>query len=236
MNMEQDVIEVATQDGSMPAYISLPDGPGPFPLVVVYMDAPGVREDLHGATRRLNDAGYITALPDLYYRLDAGARPKPERLGSGDQQEFERMAAAAQSLGDADVLADTHAVLHLLGSDRRVDLEHWGCVGFCMGGRFGLRAAAEFGDAMVAGALLHPSQLVTDAAESPHRSLDRVRGELYLGFGENDHVTPLSTIPPLREELERNHVRYKIDVFPDADHGFTQPSGPAYNREAAEGA
>jgi dienelactone hydrolase len=40
----------------------------------------------------------------------------------------------------------------------------------------------------------------------------------------------------LREALEQNDVHYKIDVFPDADHGFTQPSGPAYNHEAAEGA
>lgn len=220
----------------MPVYISRPEAPGTFPLVVLFMDAPGVREDLHAATRRLSEAGYLTALPDLYYRLDDGARPKPERLASGDQQEFERMGAAAQSLIDADVLADTHALLARLATDGGVDLERWGCVGFCMGGRFGLRAATEFGGAMVAGALLHPSQLVTGAPDSPHRSLSGVRGELFLGFGENDHVTPVSSIPPLREALKRSDIPHRIEIYPGAEHGFTQPSLPPYNRDAAEGA
>ena len=56
----------------------------------------------------------------------------------------------------------------------------------------------------------------------------------HLGFGENDHVTPLSTIPPLREELERHEIPNTIDVIPGADHGFTMPGMPAYDEAAAE--
>jgi dienelactone hydrolase len=108
------------------------------------------------------------------------------------------------------------------------------CVGFCAGGRFGLRAASRFGTDVAAAALLHPSRLVTDEPDSPHRQLDAATARLYLGFGENDHVTPVSLIPPLREQLESHHVPFRIEVIPNADHGFTMPGMPAYNREAAE--
>jgi carboxymethylenebutenolidase len=115
-----------------------------------------------------------------------------------------------------------------------VDAPGWGCVGFCLGGRLGLVAANAFGEAMRAASLLHPSRIVTDSPDSPHRHLEGVRAELYFGLGANDQVTPTSIIPALREALDRNHVTYRIDVLPDADHGFTMPGSPVYNRDAAE--
>jgi carboxymethylenebutenolidase len=64
--------------------------------------------------------------------------------------------------------------------------------------------------------------------------VDRVTGGLYFGFGEADDITPLSSIPPLREQLERHGVAHRIDVLPGAEHGYTMPDRPAYQREAAE--
>ncbi len=61
-----------------------------------------------------------------------------------------------------------------------------------------------------------------------------MRGGLYLGFGERDHVTPPSMIAPLREQLERYGIAHRIELIPDADHGFTMPGMPAYNEAAAE--
>jgi carboxymethylenebutenolidase len=110
----------------------------------------------------------------------------------------------------------------------------WGCVGFCMGGRFGLRAAEELGSDLAAASLLHPARLVTDEPDSPHLAVDRITAALYLGFGEADHVTPLSSIPPLRAQLEQHGVSHRIEVLPGAEHGFTMPGRPAYNPEAAE--
>jgi len=38
--IEQDVI-VTTKHGRMPSFAACRDGPGPFPLIIFYMDAPG---------------------------------------------------------------------------------------------------------------------------------------------------------------------------------------------------
>jgi len=229
--MSTETIEVSTPRGTMPVHVHRPDGEGPAPIVVLYMDAPGIRPALHEHAERLAAAGYTALLPDLYYPFDPAERPNAERLATGDSEEFKRMQALVARMHDDDVVEDTTLMLRAL-PDHSSD--PWGCVGFCMGGRFGLRAAEAFGSDVAAASLLHPSRIVTDESDSPHLEVERVVGALYLGFGEADHVTPVSSIPPLREQLEQRGVEHRIDVLPAAEHGYTMPDRPAYNRDAAE--
>ena len=227
-------IEITTARGTMPVYLSSPDAAGPRPAVILFMDAQGIRGDLHTAANRLSDASYVAVLPDLYYWLDSADRPDPARLVAGDEQEFARMYAAVGRMRDEDVVNDTRTLLDRLASVQEIDSSQWGCVGFCMGGRFGMRAAEGFGDELRAASLLHPTGLVTDEPDSPHRGVASVRGELYLGYGEADAVTPLDTIPPLREQLEQHGVPHTIEVLAGAEHGYTMPHHMGYNRAAAE--
>ena len=227
--MPQTTIEVPTPRGTMPVSIHRPQG-GDGPLVILYMDSLGIRPVLHAHAERLATAGYTVALPDLFYFVDAADLPDLDRIAAGDPDEFARMGALVARMDDDAVIADTELLLSALEHDA----ERWGCVGFCMGGRYGLLAAERFGDDVGAAALLHPSRLVTDTPDSPHLTAGDVRGALYLGFGEHDHVTPPSTIPPLRERLEAHAVAHRIEVIPGADHGFTMPGMPAYLKAAAE--
>jgi carboxymethylenebutenolidase len=229
--MSQTTIEVKTPRGTMPVHVNRPDADKAAPVVLLYMDAPGIRPALYGHAERLVRAGYTAVLPDLYYTIDQAERPNHELLSAGDADEFARMQTLVARVRDEDVLEDTRLLLATL-PDRPTDA--WGCVGFCMGGRLGLRAAEAFGSELAAASLLHPTGLVTDAPDSPHLSVDRVGGGLYLGFGEADHITPVSSIPPLREQLERAEVPHRIEVLPGAEHGFTMPGRAAYEPDAAE--
>lgn len=229
--MSQQTLDVTTPRGTMPVHLHRPDGPGPYPLVVLYMDSLGIRPVLHEHAERVAAAGFTAALPDLFYFVDPSDLPDVERLKAGEAAEFERMGALVARVKDDDVLADTERLLAALPDE--VD-GPWGCIGFCMGGRFGLLASERFGDDVAAAALLHPSRLVTDEPDSPHRHVGGIRGSLYLGFGEQDHVTPVALISPLREQLESHGVAYRIELLPEADHGFTMPGMPAYNESAAE--
>ena len=229
--MSQTTVDVTTPRGTMPTYVQRPGGDGPSARVVLFMDAPGIRPDLFGYAERLAGAGYTAILPDLYYALDPADRPNPERLAAGDPEEFERMHKAVGQIRDDAVLDDTRLLLEAVPA--RGD-ESWGCVGFCMGGRLGLRAAEAFGTDVAAASLLHPTNLVTDEPDSPHLEVDRISAALYLGFGENDQVTPLSTIPPLRERLEQAGVAHRIEILAGAEHGFTMPGRAAYDEAAAE--
>lgn len=231
--MPQMTFDVTTPRGTMPVHLHTPDGEGPFPLVVVYMDSLGIRDTLHDHARRLAGEGYAVALPDLFYFVEPEALPDIARLKAGDPEEFARMGALVGRMDDDGVLADTAALLDALPDGQA---RPWGCVGFCMGGRYGLLAAERFGEAVRAASLLHPSRLVTDGDDSPHRHVAAVTAGLYLGFGEQDHVTPPSTIAPLEQELQAHGVAHTIEILAGADHGFTMQGMPAYNEAAAEDA
>jgi carboxymethylenebutenolidase len=223
-------IEVGTPRGTMPVHVSRPGGDRRFPLVVLFMDAPGIRPALHRHAQRLVEAGYAVALPDLYYSLDPADVPDVAKLDAGDRDEFARMSTAIRSLRDVDVVEETGLMLERL-PERDAG---WSFVGFCMGARFGLRAAERLDDDVHAAALLHPSRCITEEPDSPHLRLSGGARELFFGFGEHDHVTPPSVIPALREQLELARIPNRIDVIPGADHGFTMPGMPSYDETAAE--
>ena len=227
--MPSQTLDVETTRGTMPVHVSRPDGGGPFPLVLVYMDSLGIRETLHAHAARLNDAGYTTALPDLFFEVPLDARPRIERLKAGDPDEFRRMGELVATLDDQAILEDTERIVETIGA-----AGEWGCIGFCMGARFALRSAEAFAADVSAASLLHPSRLVTDEPNSPHLQVGRVSGGLYLGVGENDHVAPPDSLAPLREQLDAHSIPYRFEVLAGADHGFTMPGMAAYNREAAE--
>lgn len=227
--MASQICDIDTARGVMPVHVSLPDSAGPSPLVVIYMDSLGIRDVLHDHAHRLNDAGYVTALPDLFFDVPLEERPRIERLKAGNEEEFRRMADLVARLDDQAILEGTERLVAALGPTER-----WACVGFCMGARFALRSAETFAAEVGAAALLHPSRVVTGEPDSPHLAADRMRAALYLGVGENDHVAPPASLAPLREQLDAHAIPYRFDVLPHADHGFTMAGMPAYNHEAAE--
>src|SRR5437588_484115 len=65
-----------------------------------------------------------------------------------------------------------------------------GTIGYCLGGRLALAAAAEFPDQLRANASMHGTRLVSDKPDSPHRFVDNMRGEIYCGFAEKDDLAP----------------------------------------------
>src|ERR1700741_5154806 len=65
-------LDIATADGAMNTFVVYPDEGGPFPVVIFYMDAPGIREELHDMARRIATVGYYVILPNLYYRHGRG--------------------------------------------------------------------------------------------------------------------------------------------------------------------
>ena len=68
--IERDV-KVTGRSGAIPSFAVCPDGPGPFPGIILYMDAPGIREELRNLARRIAKRGYFCLLPDMYYRIGA---------------------------------------------------------------------------------------------------------------------------------------------------------------------
>src|SRR5689334_2282120 len=66
--MTQSTVELATRDGVCRTWIFQPEGAGPWPAVLFFMDGLGVRPALFTMAERIAARGYLVALPDLFYR------------------------------------------------------------------------------------------------------------------------------------------------------------------------
>ena len=84
--MIEDTLDIATKDGAMETFVCRPERGGPFPPVLLLMDAPGVREELRDMARRLATVGYYVLLPNLYYRAGRDTIFGPDVLEQGQRR------------------------------------------------------------------------------------------------------------------------------------------------------
>lgn len=222
-------IDIATADGAMNTFVTHPEGSGPFPLVIFYMDAPGKREELHDMARRIATTGYAVLLPNLYYR-----QVREFHLGMPGATR-ERMAELMGGLSNAMACEDTRALLNFADAEAAVRDGPVGAVGYCMSGPFVFAAAAEFPDRIKAAASLHGVRLCTDAADSPHLAAERIQGEIYFGCAETDQWAPPEMIDALDAHLAATGINYRIEWYPGTGHGFVFPQREGmYHKASAE--
>lgn len=226
---EQHVV-VTTKHGRMPAFVASPDGGGPFPAIIFFMDAPGTREELRNMARRIARQGYFCILPDMYYRLGTVLFDLPRR----DDAMSGVVRAAMNSLSNALVTDDTAAMLGWLDAQDKVIPGPVGCVGYCMSGQYITTVSARFPHRMAAAASLYGVKIVTEQADSPHLLVDRIKGELYYAFAEHDQSVPDHVIPELKAALAKTDVKHTIEVFPGTHHGFAFAERAVYETIAAE--
>jgi carboxymethylenebutenolidase len=119
-------VTYAAPAGPLPGYLAVPDGPGPWPGVVVIHDALGLTADVKRITDRIAAAGYLALAPALFRR---GFRPR-----------CVVSTLRALSVGDGVAVEDVVAARDHLAADPRCTGKV-GSIGFCMGGGFCLLLA-----------------------------------------------------------------------------------------------
>jgi carboxymethylenebutenolidase len=234
--MVEREVRVKTADGSMRMFVARPEGDGPFPVAVLYMDGVGYRDQIKANARRFAASGYYCVAPDLYYRAGDDLSFDFSKIASEGMggEEGKRLMAAASSVTPDRAMADTQSMFEDVASDPAAARGTKVCVGYCMGARIALRAASMFAGEFVAAAGIHPGALVNDTPESPHHDLARVRGELYYAFAEIDRSATPELVERFRAELDRNHVRGVVERIPGVAHGFAMADLAVYDHDAAE--
>jgi carboxymethylenebutenolidase len=238
--MLEKMIEVPTADGRMDAFVVHPDEGGPFPSVFILMDIWGLREELYDVARRVAMAGYHCILPNFWYRRGKvrfefrNEQGRMRSLLDLPKEVQDEIRDNARLVTDRMAVSDIGAVLKFLDGAPAARQGPKGTVGYCLGGRLSLAAAAEYPQAFRASASLHGTTLVSDAADSPHRCVDRMRGEIYCGFAEKDQWAPPSTIETLANLFNsRGNVRYRAIVHPGTVHGYALPDRDIYHKQSA---
>jgi carboxymethylenebutenolidase len=231
--MIEQTLDIATKDGAMETFICRPERGGPFPAVLLLMDAPGIREELRDMARRLATIGYYVLLPNLYYRAGRDTIFGPTVLDQ-DSPERERMRAVRTKMTIPPVISDIGAMLAFADRRSEVNKGPVGAHGYCMSGPYALAAAVRYPARIAAAASFYGTWLVSDAEESPHRSLGKVEGELYIACAEHDELAPLSMVEELRGLFRRAGTAGEIELYPGVHHGFAFPQRRCYDKPAAE--
>jgi carboxymethylenebutenolidase len=195
MKHEQDTI--AATDGPCKTHVVTPDGEGPWPAVIFYTDAFGVRPAMIEMATHLAGGGYVVLVPDLFYRFGPYGPLVPKEVLAGDfRATIGPLMASTDNLRAA---ADTGGFLAYLDSRSDVAGDKVGTTGYCMGGGMAISAAGAHPDRVAAAASFHGGNLATDEPTSPHLFAPKIKAEVYVAGADKDASYP----PAMAERLER---------------------------------
>jgi carboxymethylenebutenolidase len=231
--MNHTAIAIETEDGIADGHFFRPEGDGPWPAILFYMDGVGIRPQLFEMADRLTRNAYAVLLPNLYYRAGPFAPLDITKIRS-DPAEQERLNFLLRSTNPTLGMGDTAAFLDFLDRQSAVKGPKIGCIGYCMGGAFALTAAGTFPDRVAAAASIHGARLAIDTPESPHRFADRTQGKLYIAVAGTDPWLEPGETETLRAALVAADADYEIETFPGVEHGFAVAGSPVYDRDASE--
>jgi carboxymethylenebutenolidase len=211
-----------------------PEGAGPWPAVLFFMDGIGIRPALVTMAERIASWGYVVLLPDLFYRSGAYEPIDPKKLFS--DPDF-RAAWAAKHIvhaNQANAKEDTRAMLDFLASRADVAQPKVGTTGYCMGGAVSLAVAGNFPDRVAAAASFHGARLATDAPDSPHLLAPRMKAKVYVAGAIEDAGFPDEQKERLGKALADAGVAHTIETYAGCKHGWVPPDTPVHDPAGAK--
>jgi carboxymethylenebutenolidase len=204
-------------------YVARPEGKGPFPGVVVIMEAFGVTGHIQNACKRLAKAGFMALAPDHFH-----GEVIPYN------SEMQTILAKLSSLKDDVLVKEVNQSLDWFDKQSDVKRGAHGIIGFCMGGRLAflsncrlptrLQAAVSFyGGAIAPG--VDPDRM---GRTPPIGEAAKMQAPMFLGYGADDQGIPGDEHARIAKTLTDLKKRYILSVYPGAGHAFLCEERPAY--------
>ena len=226
-------VEVATPDGTADCHFAHPAS-GSHPGVLVWPDALGLRPAFEAMGRRLAESGYAVLTVNPYYRT-VRAPVLPEGASFRDEATRKKIFPLMRSLNPETNVTDAKAFVDYLDAQDAVASDRkMGTTGYCMGGSITMRTAAAFPERIGAGASFHGGRLVTDAPDSPHRLVDRMRAHYLFAVAENDDKKDPEAKNALREAFAAAGLPAEVEVYAGTLHGWCPPDSAVYHETQAE--
>ena len=231
--MTQRQVQIDTDDGTSDASLHVPEGDGPWPAVIMYPDAGGLRDTLRDMGDHLAGLGYVTLVPDFYYR-SGGFAPFDMHTVFHEPIERARMMQMVGSVSADMAVRDAAAYVDYLTALPETAGTAVGTTGYCMGGRLSLIVAGRLGHRVAAAASFHGGNIAAaDNPESPHRYAESIAGTVYVAGATNDASFPDEQRDRLERALTDAGVPHTIETYPAA-HGFAVADNATYDPACAQ--
>jgi carboxymethylenebutenolidase len=211
-------LTVKSGDEQYKAFVAIPEGKGPFPAIVVIQEWWGLNDWIKENAKHFAEKGFVAIAPDLYHGKVASDPKDASQLMSG--------------LPKDRALRDLKAAVDKVVAMDNVKKDQIGSIGWCMGGMYSLQLALN--DPRVKSCVMCYGAVVTDADK-----LKPLNAKILGIFGEKDMGIKAADVRTFEKALGKSAE--KINIYPDAGHGFMRPpsaalKNAAYNETAANDA
>ncbi len=188
----------------------------PLPAVIMIHEWWGLNDNIRAMADQLAGEGYIVLAVDLFGGSTA----------TGPEQARLQMLKVVENPGQAeDNLRQAYEFVSQTAGAPRV-----GSLGWCFGGGWSLNAAMLFPEELDATVIYYGQ--VTDDVDK----LLPISTPILGLFGDEDRGIPVDSVRQFEAALRRLGKNHEIHIYPGAKHAFANPSGRAYDAEAAEDA
>jgi carboxymethylenebutenolidase len=209
-------VSYKSDDATVKAILSMPEGKGPFPGIIVIHEWFGLNDWVKEQASKLTGEGYVTLAIDLYRG----------KVATSDDEAHELMRGLAEDR----VNRDLAAAFEFLSSQPNVKKDRIGAIGWCMGGGIALDLALE--EPKLAADVVNYGHLVTDPAE-----VKKIQAPILGLFGAQDRGITPDDVRKFGEEMDKQGKKADITIYPDAGHQFENPNNKgAYRPKDAEDA
>jgi carboxymethylenebutenolidase len=229
--------------GDVPAYLTTPEGSGPWPGLIVIQEVFGLDSHIEDVARRFAAEGYLSVAPDLYCHdtvfqtvpkqgivpaLMLRRAPDPQaaikQMPAGEQEAVREAWKWLNTRDGSTYVPDLQAALAFL-KGRSDCTGAVGSIGFCMGGGLSGQLAAAGADLNAAVIYYGPIP--------PVDKVGNIKCPVQGHYGgEDPGIT--NTVPELQAAMAANSKDFTAYVYEGAMHAFNNNERPSYHAEAAK--
>jgi carboxymethylenebutenolidase len=219
----------------MKAFLVRPDGPGPWPAVLLGFEMFGVTGYLRAVAEQVAAAGYLALVPDFYHwqsadgsvtelTADAAGRARGLELINGLSRE-QVTADVSAAVGELAKRQDTTGQAAMIG------LSAGGHIAFYAATQVPLAALVAFYPGWLTGSDVGLSRDEPLLASTP--GLAALGTPALIMMGADDHLYAPGDIDAIEAALTNARVDHELVVYPQTPHGFACFERDTYRPEAA---
>jgi len=197
--VETQTVTYSNGEQEVSAFLALPEGEGPFPAILVIHEWWGLTDWVKDNAKRFAEQGYVALAVDLY-------RGKT----TSDPEEAHELM---RGLPDDQAVRDMKAGFEYLQGREDVIFSSIGCIGWCMGGGYALKAALNIPD--LDATVICYGRLVTDKEE-----LAPIQSPILGLFGEEDRGIPPETVRKFETRAQEAGKEVEIHIYSGVGHAF----------------
>jgi carboxymethylenebutenolidase len=207
-----ETVSYKSGDDTVSGYLSLPDGAGKHPAIIVIHEWWGLNDWVKEQAQKYAAQGYVALAVDLYRGKVAVNQDEAHILMRG--------------LPDDRGMRDLEAAFAYLSSRPDVNAGKIGSIGWCMGGSWSIKLAVD--QPKLAACVVNYGWLPSEPT-----LIAKIKSPVQGNFGADDQGIPPKDVKTFETAMKANGKITDIKIYDGAGHAFQNPNNnQGYRPEA----